>query len=322
MAKRTNKKRPREQDGQHKSHKLHDEFVKKNLRDKTMSQDLVRQFIPEEIVKHLNLSEIELDTNEYITDELAKYYSDTVWICPYRGNKIRVAILLEHKSSPSAYPHFQLLRYMLEIWEKNLYNEEPFLPIIPIILFHGEGKWNNRPMAEYFEGIGPELLRYIPQFNYELINLGQYSAEQITAFKVGLLKNVLLALRYSRDEDYLRKNFGLLFVETEECIETTTGTNFIKTMLVYLLKNTEFSDLEIDDMVKQIPSPINNLAMSSYDVLIHKGLRQGIEQGIEKEKIEVIKNARLNGLSIEIISNIVNLPQKKVREILNNLGIN
>jgi hypothetical protein len=137
MAKRNAKKKQKEYDGQHKSHKLHDEFVKKNLRDKVMSQDLMRQFIPKDVVKHLNLSELELDTNEYITTELAKYYSDTVWICPYRGNKIRVAILLEHKSSPSAYPHFQLLRYMLEIWEKNQRNEEPFLPIIPIILYRG-----------------------------------------------------------------------------------------------------------------------------------------------------------------------------------------
>jgi predicted transposase YdaD len=61
--------------------------------------------------------------------------------------------------------------------------------------------------------------------------------------------------------------------------------------------------------------------MSSYDVLIHRGLKQGIEQGIEKNQIEVIKNARLNKLSIEMIANIVNLSQNQVCEVLTNLGM-
>ena len=93
--------------------------------------------------------------------------------------------------------------------------------------------------------------------------------------------------------------------------------NFIQTLLVYLLKTTEFSDKEITDMVNQIPSPINDMTMSSYDVLIEKG----IEKGIEKEKVEVIKNLRLEGSTIEFIAKIVNVPLNRVRQILDELGI-
>ena len=93
--------------------------------------------------------------------------------------------------------------------------------------------------------------------------------------------------------------------------------NFIQTLLVYLLKTTEFSDKEITDMVNQIPSPINDMTMSSYDVLIEKG----IEKGMEKEKVEVIKNLRLEGSTIEFIEKIVNVPLNRVRQILDELGI-
>ena len=93
--------------------------------------------------------------------------------------------------------------------------------------------------------------------------------------------------------------------------------NFIQTLLVYLLKTTEFSDKEITDMVNQIPSPINDMTMSSYDVLIEKG----IEKGMEKEKVEVIKNLRLEGSTIEFIAKIVNVPLNRVRQILDELGI-
>ena len=226
-----------------------------------------------------------------------------------------MALLLEHKSSIVPYPHLQLLRYMLEIWESNQRKKEPLLPIVPIILYHGEEKWTVRPMSEYFKGIDSTLHPYIPHFNYEMVNVGQYSEEDILKLDVGLLKNLLLALRFYRDMAYLRYKFGAFFIEIEAQGFNAQVINFIQTLLVYLLKNSEFSPEEINDMVNQIPSPINDITMSSYDVLI----KSSIEKGIEKEKIEVIKNAKIKGLSVEIISDIVNLPVKRVQQILDNL---
>ncbi len=52
-----------------------------------------------------------------------------------------------------------------------------------------------------------------------------------------------------------------------------------------------------------------------------KGIEKGIKKGIEKEKIDVIHNARLEGMSIEIIARIVKLLPERVRQILDELGI-
>jgi hypothetical protein len=236
-----------------------------------------------------------------------------VWLCTYRENKIRIAILLEHKSSPVSFPHFQLIRYMLEIWEQNQKDLKPFLPILPVILYHGEGSWQYRPMYDYFKDIGKELYPYIPQFDYQLINVNQYDDKQIISFNIGLLKNVLLALRYSRDQAYLKENFGILFVQIEEWINTQNGLDFIKTMVVYLFKNSKFDSKDKENMVNQIPAPVKSKFKSTYDILV--------EEGELNIKSEVIKNARLQGLSIELIANIVDLPSKKVVAILKKLGM-
>ena len=66
-------------------------------------------------------------------------------------------------------------------------------------------------------------------------------------------------------------------------------------------------------MFNQNSSPINDMTMSSYDILI--------EKGIEKEKVEVIKNLRLEGSTIEFIAKIVNVPLNRVKQILDELGI-
>ena len=67
-----------------------------------------------------------------------------------------------------------MLRYMLEIWESNLQKKQPLLPIVPIILYHGEKNWKVRPMTTYFKGIDSALYPYIPNFNYEMLYVSQY----------------------------------------------------------------------------------------------------------------------------------------------------
>lgn len=52
------------------------------------------------------------------------------------------------------------------------------------------------------------------------------------------------------------------------------------------------------------------------DYLYKVGTEKGIERGIEKEKIEVICNARRKGASIEFIADIVNVSVERVRQIL------
>ncbi len=46
-----------------------------------------------------------------------------------------------------------------------------------------------------------------------------------------------------------------------------------------------------------------------------------VTEEVEKAQVEVIKNARLKGSTIEFIADIVKLPEARVRSILDNLGI-
>ncbi len=59
----------------------------------------------------------------------------------------------------------------------------------------------------------------------------------------------------------------------------------------------------------------------TYDIETDYLYKKGIEKGIEKDKIEVICNARLEGMSIEVIARIVNLLPERVRQILNSRKI-
>ncbi|RKD25809.1 hypothetical protein BEP19_02405 [Ammoniphilus oxalaticus] len=55
-----------------------------------------------------------------------------------------IYFLFEHKSYTSRETAFQLLKYMIEIWEAKSKKEDMSeLPmIIPLVIYHGKGDWN------------------------------------------------------------------------------------------------------------------------------------------------------------------------------------
>ena len=62
--------------------------------------------------------------------------------------------------------------------------------------------------------------------------------------------------------------------------------------------------------------------MGIEQFLLQKAENKGIEKGIEKEKIHIIRKLRLDKkMSIEEIANIVELKPERVRLILDNVGI-
>jgi hypothetical protein len=68
--------------------------------------------------------------------------------------------------------------------------------------------------------------------------------------------------------------------------------------------------------------------MGIEEFLLHRAEMKGEKRGekraekeFQRERASVIRNARLKGLSIELISDIVNLPAEKIRQILDEMGI-
>ena len=95
------------------------------------------------------------------------------------------------------------------------------------------------------------------------------------------------------------------------CKSTSELSKYIK-QLVVLSRLRKIEDLTIkitEDM------PI------TYDVETDYLYKKGTEKGTENKNIDVIRKARLAGLSIDIISNIVSLSPERVREVLDDLKI-
>jgi predicted transposase/invertase (TIGR01784 family) len=278
----------------------HDNFFKVAFSTLEVVEGYLQAFLPKELVEKIQISSLEQDNTVYVTSSLKSYFSDVVWQCVYgEKTQIKIAFLFEHKSFQPQYPHLQLLRYQLEVWQKNMDNHQALMPIIPIIVYHNkeEKAWVKKDFYEYFEGVDENLKKFLPSFDYKLTDLTQYSDEQIFSFQQSLLVKSLLTLRFGSKADWVLSHFKLLFVAIENDEATEYLRNFFFAQFVYVMNNNDFEKSEINNIVEQLP---NSTTMTAYQIIEN----QGIEKGIEKVVASLIKTTDFSDEKIAFISGV------------------
>ena len=279
----------------------HDKFFKELFSIKANALDFINGAFPVEIRDRIIPKSLQLDTSTYIDEKLDEYFSDIVYSCSIQGEeKIKISLLFEHKSYPVKYIHFQLLRYILNIWESNIkQNTDPQI-VIPMIIYHGKSRWMKREISEYFNSKDNCILRFIPDFDYLLTDLSSYTDSQIkdgtfnrAAIEIGLLmeKNIF-------DEKKLVThlknilNIGKLYYEEEE------GLKFLESVLRYLFSTTEITVDTALECIELTDSRARENLMTTADKLREQGIEIGLEQGTLLEKKEVLINQILRKFGI------------------------
>ena len=152
----------------------HDKFFKEVFSNKETAIDYFKHFLPVEISRNIDFRTLKQDNNSYIDEELKEYFSDLVYQCRYRGkHPVNLVLLFEHKSYVPEYPHLQLLKYLLKIWENCLKQEKKLVAVVPMIFYHGKDKWEMKPFSQYFKDLDETLTTFIPDIKYLLTDLSR-----------------------------------------------------------------------------------------------------------------------------------------------------
>jgi hypothetical protein len=187
------------------------------------------------------------------------------------------------KDTPEPLIAFQLLRYMIKLWEQVLKQDLPGkLPsIIPIVVYHGLARWK---VSERFSGLfecPQEIKPFLPDFTYVLCDVSRFGDREIRG--IVTLKTALLLLKYiQRDElrDHLPKILGLL----RELIDKKTGMEYLETILTYVSRGTDKVDEEDVCHAVEEAFPVigGNIMPTLAEKWIEQGVQQGIQQGVQQ----------------------------------------
>jgi predicted transposase/invertase (TIGR01784 family) len=144
----------------------HDVFAKEVLSHKQNAVDFFSGILPEQLLASLRLRTIQLDTTSYTDQDLDQYFSDVVYNCSYRSGtgRVKLALLFEHKSFVPPFPHSQLLRYILNIWEHHTKQKKSRPVVLPVLFYHGRRKWKQQPLSSYLSGDTEEGVTHVEKF--------------------------------------------------------------------------------------------------------------------------------------------------------------
>ncbi len=121
---------------------------------------------------------------------------------------------------------------------------------------------------------------------------------------IGKLLNVFLAMSHIRNIDYIVNNYETIFMYAEEDLKNNQYLDFFQSIFLYLYQNIEATDEELEKAVLTINQPLKSFTMSAYDMIVAKGVSQGIVQGIEKGLVQGIEKG-LDIKSRKVIANLI-----------------
>ena len=287
----------------------YDKAIKFSFKNKAEAINFFNKFLPSYLLQKLHLDTLELDDNSYVDENLEEDFSDIVYRVMWGKTPIRVSLLLEHKSYPVAYPHLQLLRYMLNIWEYQLEQKEALAPVIPIVLYHDEKGWKLRPMYDYFEDLDEKLRQFIPHFEYLFIHLNQYTDEQIMQLKAGIMMSVLLLCKHKREEEYLKEHYEDIFLFLQTNLDKATKTTYTKTLFIFMGAIYGLIQEDLVNLSNQLADFKNNVNMDALGFL-KKDVITFYTEGKVKGKVEGKAEGEIKGKIEKAIITITNIVQK------------
>ena len=270
-----------------------------------------RQFLPAEVVKHLNLDAMELRPGSFVDKLLEERHADLLYEVPFYGDEGRafLYILFEHQSSSDPLMPLRLLRYMLRIWDAVL-EREPLRrrlpPVLPVVLYHSPAGWH-APLSvgELLEGPTAALQvlePHVPQFSLILNDLSVADDDEL---RQGAMDGVVrLLFKHIWDGDLSAKlvSWGELLhaVASTE----TGGLQSFSRVIEYLLQASDVPIGVIEQVFTEHVDPkMREMIRTTADQLRSEGRQEGRQEGrLEGRAEDVVRLLERRNIQIDDIA--------------------
>ncbi len=286
----------------------HDQFFRAAFSRPDVAKSFLTNYLSPELAAKINLDSLEITQESFVDEELKAHHSDLLFrFRQTDGTDGFIYVLLEHKSYTDKLVGFQLLRYVLRIWEKSLAEKSGKLPpVLPIVLYHGDAEWKiSRQFADLVENAA-DFGELIPDFKYGLWDLSKFDAEEIKTEV--FLKAAVFVMQNIFDKEIYEKldELGELYKlkRDKETVE------FISIIVRYVLAVNE--DITVDKMRKTLRKVFPKLESKIMTTATRELLEQGTRIGTETTAFRILQK-KFGSLSEDKQNAIKNLSDEKLK---------
>ena len=150
-----------------------------------MVEDLLRGFLPGEVLAEVDFSTLDKLPAEYVSDALLRRHGDCVWRVRRRGRWLYLLVLLEFQSTEEARMALRILGYTSlqyqELVRTGALDAGGRLPaVLPVVLYNGEARWGAAvEVGELIAPVGPWLAPYQPSQRYLVVDEQRVGADDL-----------------------------------------------------------------------------------------------------------------------------------------------
>jgi len=173
----------------------HDHSYKLLFSHPEMVADLIRGFVREEWVDHLDFSSLEKVSGSYIADDLREREDDVIWRVRWGQEWLYVYLLIEFQSTVDRFMAVRILAYLGLLYQDlirmgQLAAGGRLPPVLPIVLYNGSRRWDAPvEVADLVVPAPKGLDLYCPRLKYLLLDEGVYADSELEP-----LRNLAAAL--------------------------------------------------------------------------------------------------------------------------------
>ena len=284
----------------------HDHSYKLLFSEPEIIIDLLQGFVHEEWVDELDFSSLEKVSGSYVTDDLRAREDDVIWRVKYHQSWIYVYLLIEFQSTIDKYMAVRLMTYMGLLYQdliktKQLLPDKSLPPIVPVVLYNGEKRWDAATeLKDLIINLPGGLEQYLPSLKYLILDEGTYNLEELTP-----LKNLVAAifrLENSRSDDDIFEVMTNLI----EWLSTPEQTRLRRSFSIWINRVLRPSG-ELDQQIPEINDLVEIKTMLANR--IPQWIREGEARGEAKTLLKQL-NLKFGPLPSRVEQQ-VNLADKK-----------
>ena len=276
----------------------HDELFRRVFSTPEQARAFVRVALPEHIRKRLNLDVFEIRPGSYVDRGLRPSQSDLLIETSTRGRQsLLIYILVEHKSAPDRKTLYQLLRYMVAIWDGWTSREENrgwryLPPIIPVVFSNSPREWSY-PLefaALVQKAKGLDLRSTTPNFSAVLLDLAVKEEGELGQAKA--VNAVLRVMKHLQAGPFTELLSALAAFAELRPSEREGG--LWEAVLTYVFQGRQGESVR--GILEALPSgEFRRKAMTIAERLEKKGRREGLVEGRVQGRAEGRTEGRTEG---------------------------
>jgi len=285
---------------------------------------LLKKVLPEKLKKRIDYSSIEIEDTDYVSKQFGEYYSDIVVKVKMKskdGGKIPtdICFIVEHKTEGRKKIFIQILKYMVEEWQKDIDEKRTLRIIIPIVFYHGERKWTiPRFFVDQFE-VEDEVKEFLLNYRYFLFDAKpwDFRTERNKELKDNVFLLTALALMkyaYTDETEGIEEIFRFWYEKG-----FTEDIEDVVFFLIYISDTKNISRDQLKKMLEDSKIEGGGIMQTLGDRMRKEGIeigeKIGIEEGKEEGKIETARTLIKRGIDMNIIAEATGFPKRKIEKL-------